>query len=359
MTVVYILAAVLIFGLLVAVHELGHFLAAKLCGVRVNEFSIGMGPGIWSRQRGETLYSLRLFPVGGFCAMEGEDGESEDDRSLGRQGFWKQLLIFAAGSLMNLITGFVIVLALYAGAQGFTTTEISGTAPEFAENNHGAALMSGDRFWSINGERVYLESDVDLLLGLAEGQPMDLVVLRNGEKVRLADVPYTAYTDQSGSTYRGYGIYRIRGVEEATLGAKLRYSWLNTVDFVRNVRLSLQMLLTGKAGFRDLSGPVGIVNTMTQQGQEAQEAGGIAAALESVLFFGAMLAVNLAVMNLLPIPALDGGHILFLVVDTVAMALFGKKVPEKYEIAINSVCFVALMAFMLLVTFKDVLQIFR
>ena len=121
MTIVYILAAVLIFGLLVAVHELGHFAAAKLCGVRVNEFSIGMGPTLWSRKKGETQYSLRALPIGGFCAMEGEEDDSDDDRALSRQGFWKQLFIFAAGSGMNFLAGFLIVLALYSGAGGFYT----------------------------------------------------------------------------------------------------------------------------------------------------------------------------------------------------------------------------------------------
>ena len=119
MTIVYILAAILIFGVLIAVHELGHFLAAKLCGVRVNEFSIGMGPLIWHKETEETQYSLRLLPIGGFCAMEGEDEDSGDERSLGRQGFWKKVVIFAAGSFMNFLAGFLIILAVYSGAQGF------------------------------------------------------------------------------------------------------------------------------------------------------------------------------------------------------------------------------------------------
>ena len=133
MTIVYILAAILIFGVLIAVHELGHFLAAKLCGVRVNEFSIGMGPLIWHKETEETQYSLRLLPIGGFCAMEGEDEDSSDERSLGRQGFWKKVVIFAAGSFMNFLAGFLIILAVYSGAQGFLIPAAAGTAPEFEE----------------------------------------------------------------------------------------------------------------------------------------------------------------------------------------------------------------------------------
>ena len=133
----YIIAAILIFGVLIAVHELGHFLAAKACGVRVNEFSIGMGPAIFHTTKGETEYSLRLLPIGGFCAMEGEDEESDDPRALERQGFWKKLLIFVAGAAMNFLTGLLIMICLYAGAQGFYTAEIvelDSAFPQQGEN---------------------------------------------------------------------------------------------------------------------------------------------------------------------------------------------------------------------------------
>lgn len=356
-SVLYILAAIFVFGILVAVHELGHFLAAKACGVRVNEFSIGMGPEIWSRERGETQYSLRALPIGGFCAMEGEDEESEDERALSRQGFWKQLIIFAAGAGMNLVTGFLILLLLYSSAEGFRIPAIAGGAPEFEQNN-GVALEADDVFWKINGERVYLYSDVDLLLELYRGQPLDLVVLRDGKKVELNGLKFTTYTDQQGESYRGYGIYRdITQWEEATLGAKLKTSWYNTVSFVRVVRLSLKMLFVGDAGVDDLSGPVGIVSAMTEVGEQAQEVGGVLAAIESILYFAAMLTANLAVMNLLPLPALDGGHILLLCVNTAAMALFGKRVPPKYESIINGAGFVLLMGFMLLITLNDVTKL--
>lgn len=356
MKLVYILAAVLIFGLLIAVHELGHFVVAKLCGVRVNEFSMGMGPVLWHRDSGETQYSIRLLPIGGFCAMEGEDDESSDSRSLGRQGFWKKFLIFVAGSGMNFLTGFLIILALYSGAEAFLVPEISGVAPEFSTQS-GETLQQGDIISRVNGERVYVYSDVELLLGLGKGAPLDLTVQRDGKSVELLDLPWQKYSATNGESYKGYGLYISRNAtEEATIGAKLRYSWLNTVDFVRVVRLSVQMLVGGQAGIQDISGPVGIVTTITQVGEDAETP---RAAVENILFFAAMLAVNLAVMNLLPIPALDGGRIFFLVVDAVSMAIFHKKVPEKYQTAVNSACFVLLMGFMLLVTFQDVFKLFR
>ncbi len=355
MILVYVLAAILVFGVLIAVHELGHFLAAKLCGVRVNEFSIGMGPGIWSREKGETLYALRLLPIGGYCAMEGEDEESGDERALNRQGFWKQLIIFAAGSFMNLLAGFLILLVLYSG-QGILVPALAGTAPEFQET-YGQTLQEGDVFWSINGERVYLYNDVSLLMDLAQGQPLDIVVIRDGEKIALDGVPRRTYTGTQGETYEGYGFYiAVDQVEGPSLATTWKTAWLNTLDFARIVRLSLQMLLSGDAGMDDLSGPVGIVSTITQVGAESETALEAAA---NIAYFAALLAVNLAVMNMLPIPALDGGKIFFLAVDAVALRLFRRRIPEKYGAAINMAGFVVLMGFMLLVTFHDVFRLFR
>lgn len=352
--IVYILAALLVFGVLIAVHELGHFLAAKACGVRVNEFSIGMGPALWKKQKGDTQYSLRAFPVGGFCAMEGEEEDSNDPAALNRQGFWKKLLIFAAGAAMNFLTGLIIIFFLYADAQAFYTPTITGFA-EGCPLESADGLQTGDRILSIDGERVYVYSDLSLLLPRNTTGVYDLVVERGGEKVRLNDfaMERRTYTGADGKEFTGLGLYF--GVEKADWGVRLRYTWNNAVDFVRLVRLSLQMLVTGEAGLKDLSGPVGIVSTITQVGTASET---IAAAVENILYFGAMLAVNLAVMNMLPIPALDGGKIFFLIIDEIAMKLFRKKIPEKYEMAVNTVGFVALMGFMLVVTFNDVFKLF-
>ena len=347
---VYILAAILVFGVLIAVHELGHFMAAKACGVRVNEFSIGMGPALWKKQKGETQYSLRLFPVGGFCAMEGEEEDSDDPAALNNQGFWAKLLSFAAGAAMNFIAGLLIILALYAGAKAFYEPVITGFADgcplESAEG-----LQTGDRLLRIDGERVYMYSDVRLLLGLNKTGVFDLVVERNGEKVTLTDFPMSpqTYTGQNGESYTSYGLYF--GAEEATLGRKLSYTWNNAVDFVRMVRLSLQMLVTGEAGVKDLSGPVGIVSTMTQVGEQS---GSARAAVENIAYLAALIAVNLAVMNLLPLPALDGGKIFFLVINAVGMLLFKKQIPAKYENYIHFAGLVLLLALMAVITFSDV-----
>ena len=347
---VYILAAILVFGVLIAVHELGHFMAAKACGVRVNEFSIGMGPALWKKQKGETQYSLRLFPVGGFCAMEGEEEDSDDPTALNNQGFWAKLLIFAAGAAMNFIAGLLIILVLYADAQAFYVPVVAGFA-DGCPLESADGLQEGDRLLRIDGEKVYVYSDISLLMGLNKTGAFDLQIERNGEVITLRDftMERREYTDQNGKAYTGYGLYF--GAEEATLGRKLSYSWNNTMDFARLVRLSLQMLVTGQAGVKDLSGPVGIVSTMTQVGEQAATT---RAAVENIAYLAALIAVNLAVMNLLPLPALDGGKIFFLVINAVSMQLFKKQIPAKYENYIHFAGLILLLALMAVITFSDV-----
>lgn len=347
---VYILAAILVFGVLIAVHELGHFMAAKACGVRVNEFSIGMGPALWKKQKGETQYSLRLFPVGGFCAMEGEEEDSDDPTALNNQGFWAKLLIFAAGAAMNFIAGLLIILVLYADAQAFYVPVVAGFA-DGCPLESADGLQEGDRLLRIDGEKVYVYSDISLLMGLNKTGAFDLQIERNGEVITLRDftMERREYTDQNGKAYTGYGLYF--GAEEATLGRKLSYSWNNAMDFARLVRLSLQMLVTGQAGVKDLSGPVGIVSTMTQVGEQAATT---RAAVENIAYLAALIAVNLAVMNLLPLPALDGGRVLFLVLNGVLYGLFRKKIPPEYEGYVHMAGLAALMALMVVVTLSDV-----
>ena len=350
----FILAAILIFGVLIAVHELGHFVAAKLCGVMVNEFSIGMGPLVWQRKRGETLYSLRALPVGGYCAMEGEDEDTGDDRSFVRQGFWKKFIILAAGSFMNFLAGLVIILALFAGYQSFYVDQVVGLAPEFTQTGEDG-LMAGDVFYKVDGYRTYLNGDAKLFLDYA-GDTADIEVVRDGRHIRLEDVPRQTCTSTDGTTYQGFGLYV--GTEQipATLGAKLRFAWYQALDFVQLVWFSLAQLFSGNAGMQDLSGPVGIVSTITEVGAASKTT---LIAVQNIAYFAALLAVNLSVMNLLPIPALDGGRIFFLAVDALSLALFKRKVPERYQAAVNTAGFVVLMGFMLVVTFHDVFKLFQ
>ena len=351
---VYILAAILIFGILIGLHELGHFLAAKACGVRVNEFAIGMGPALIKKQKGETLYALRLLPIGGFCAMEGEEEDSADPRALNNQGFWKKLLIYAAGAIMNFLTGLIIILLLYAGSKAFYTPTIVSFADGCPLQSE-TGLQVGDRILSIDGERVYVYADVQMLLGMNKDGTFDLVVKRDGQKVVLKDfaMERREYPTADGGTYTGFGFSF--GAEKATFGNRIVHSWNNAIDFARMVRLSLKMLLTGEAGLKDLSGPVGIVSTITEVGEQSST---VRDAIDNIAYFAALIAVNLAVMNLLPLPALDGGKIFFLVLNAIAMLLFRKQIPAKYENYIHFAGLILLLGLMLVVTFHDVWKLF-
>jgi len=349
---IYVLAGIFIFGFLVAVHELGHFLAARLCGVRVNEFSIGMGPLLWHKEAGETRYTLRLLPIGGYCALEGEDGDTGDERCFTRQGFWKKLIILAAGSFMNLLTGVVIIACIFAAASGFYVDQVAGFSEGFPlEGEDG--LMEGDVFYKIDGWRTYLRGDAALFLQFNDGEGMDVEVIRNGEKVVLKDLPLYrgTYDGQPGR----FGLMVGAALVPADFLTTVRFVGYQTLDFVQQVWFSLVQLVKGNVGLSEVSGPVGIVSTMTEVGNASETA---ADAFENIAFFAALIAVNLAVMNLLPIPALDGGRIFFLAVDAVSMLLFKRKVPEKYQAAVNAACFAALMGVMLLVTLKDVRNLF-
>ena len=347
---IYILAAILIFGVLIAVHELGHFLAAKACGVRVNEFAIGMGPALFKKTRGDTTYALRLLPIGGFCAMEGEEEDSDDPAALNNQGFWRKLLIFAAGALMNFLTGLVIILVLYAGVKAVNVPVIHGFA-DGCPLESASGLQVGDRILSIDGERIYTFSDVSLLLGRNKTGDFDLVIRRDGQKLRLENfhMERGEYLDQSGQKFTGFGLYF--GAQELTFGGRLRYCWDQAVDFVRLVRLSLQMLITGEAGFSDMSGPVGIVSTITAVGEQSENA---RAAAANIAYLAALIAVNLAILNLLPLPALDGGRIFLLIVGEVWQLLSGRRLDPKYEAWIHGAGFALLLLLMVVVTFSDI-----
>ncbi|MEG2036983.1 MAG: M50 family metallopeptidase, partial [Ruthenibacterium sp.] len=303
---------------------------------------------------GETEYALRLLPIGGYCAMEGEEEESDDPHSLGNQSFLKKVFIFAAGAAMNFLIGFLIILVLYSGVQAFYSTRLVGFAPEFTLTGE-AGLQQGDILYKVDGERIYLYSDLELFFSRGNGKSFDLVVERNGEKVALNDFPLVKkeFSNTDGKPYQGYGLYF--GYEEASVLSKLKYSWYNTVDFVRIIRYSLQELVRGNAGMDDLSGPVGIVTTIVQVGEESESARD---AVDNILYFAALIAINLAVMNLLPIPALDGGKIFFLTINTISRKLFHRQIPEKYENYIHATGFVLLMGLMLVVTFHDVLKHF-
>lgn len=351
---VFIFVAIVMFGLLIAVHEFGHFFTAKLFGIRVNEFAIGMGPAIWKKEKGETLYSLRAFPVGGYCAMEGEDEESDDPRAFNRAAGWKQFVVLVAGAAMNFLVGFLLVLFLFSQSEAFYQPTISGFSEGFGIEDCG--LQSGDVILSMNGQRVYYYGNLNLLLP-RQGDTIDWVVEREGKKVRVNDtyMPYQPVVLEDGQTVYQRGLL-IGAVERpATLWNVLKFSWYGTLDFVRLVWLGLGDLISGAAGIRDLSGPVGVVSMMTEVGTQSATA---EIAAYNIIYLAGMIAVNLAVMNLLPLPALDGGRVFFLLINGVLYRIFRRKIDPKYEGYVHMLGLALLLGLTLTVTISDVGKLF-
>ena len=349
---IYIIIAIVIFGLLIAIHELGHFLVAKACGVKVLEFSIGMGPQLWHKEGKETQYSLRLFPIGGFCAMEGEDGESDAPRAFGNTAGWKKFLVLIAGSASNFIAGMLLILCLFAASTGYVSTTLSGFVDGFPCQGE-TMLQAGDEIVSIDGSAVLLYSDISTLLNRGNGKTHDIVVGRDGEKITLNDLPLTPREyEVEGKKVTMYGLYFQS--KEATFGSKLRLGLANSVDFVRMIWWSLEDLFTGAVGFSALSGPIGIVDAM---GQMAESADGVRQAVDNLLYFAAFLAINLAFMNLLPLPALDGGRVFFLILNGLAVLLFRRRIPAKYEGYVHFGGLVLLLGLMVVVAAQDVYRI--
>lgn len=350
-----ILFAILLFSLLIFLHELGHFVAAKLSGVRVNEFSMFMGPAIWKKQKGETLYSIRCIPIGGYCAMEGEDGGSDDPRSFDRASWWKRLIILAAGSLMNFLTGLVLLVL-------FFSTERQFILPVVTQIEEGCAIagekgiQEGDRILEVDGERIYVYSDFQMILDLNGGENHDLVLLRDGQRVELKDFAMVKgeFPNEDGSTSLRYGFSF--SLVPASFTETVKYVWNSALDMVRMVRLSLKMLLTGQAGIRDVGGPVMIVQQMTQV---AEASATTYYAIMNLVYFGAFIAINLAVMNLLPIPALDGGRIVCLLITTLVEASTHEKINPKYEGYLHGVGMILLLALMALIMFKDIFVLIK
>ena len=350
-----ILFAILLFSILIFVHELGHFAAAKLSGVQVNEFSLFMGPAIWKKQVGETLYAIRTIPIGGYCAMEGEDGGSDNPRSFDKAAWWKRLIILVAGAAMNFITGVALMAVVYLPAQMVVVPVIDSFA-EYSTIDGENGLQPGDRIVELDGERIYVQSDFSLILGLNPGDIHDLVVERNGEKVVLEDFFMEKHpvTDETGTERMMFGMNFT--LEELTFGGKLRYAWAQSLDTVRMVRLSLQMLVTGQAGISDMSGPVGIVQMMSETAEASETSFD---ALLNLLYFGAFIAINLAVMNLLPIPALDGGRVVGLLITTAVEGITRKKIDPKYEGYLHGAGMIFLLGLMAVIMFKDIIFLFR
>lgn len=350
----YILLAILLFGVMIAIHEFGHFLTAKLLGVKVNEFAIGMGPALWSRQKGETLYALRAFPVGGYCAMEGEDEDTGDPRAFARQAGWKKIIILCAGSFMNFMLGLVITVALFLGITQARTPVVTQFADGF-QHQGADGLMEGDRIVSVDGHGIWMYADVQNYLARNDGHGVDLIVVRDGKRITLNDFPMGRYDyEYQGGLYHGFGLI-FGEIDDLSIPERICQGAVQTFDFVRIVWMSLGDLVTGRVAVSELSGVIGVVDVVSEVGTQSAS---IAAGVQNVFYFMALISVNLAVMNLLPIPALDGGRVFFVLLNGVIYAVSRRRIPERYEGYVHAGAFVLLLALMAVVALHDVWNIF-
>jgi len=345
----YIVIAILAFGIIIAIHEIGHYLSAKSLGVKVNEFAIGMGPKLLKKQGKETLYSLRALPFGGFCAMEGEheEGEDPDPRSFLSQKRWRRIIILASGSFANFIAAFIIILILTAGAEGFVGTTISEVTDSMPSEGP-SELMAGDKLISINGERLYYYDDFSLFMRLNIDKPIVFILERDGQRFEYVRRSFLI----DGQEQFRYSI--TFNTIESTLWESVKYSIYQTYNFMRMIRVSIAMMTSGTAGVQDITGPVGIVSAMNTIGQEAPTR---VAALGSMAFFTAFIGVNVAVINLMPIPAMDGGRILFTIVTWIIEKVSRKKLDPKYEGYINTGAFVLLIGLMVIIFYNDIMRL--
>ncbi len=324
---------------MIAIHEAGHFFAARACGVKIHEFSLGMGPRLFGRQgKDGTNYNLRLFPIGGYVSMKGEDEDAEGEDSFSQKKLWQKFIIVAAGALMNILLAMILCFAL-AISDGVGTTEIA----EFNENAISSEwLMLGDRIVEVDGTKTHIATEVAYEIMHDGYEPIDIVVERGGERITLRDVQFGTLTE--AGMVLGKPDFKMYGAER-TLGNLLKHTWYRSLSMVKMIWESLIDLLIGRVGMEAVSGPVGVTDAMVTAAK------GGASQFFNLL---AVLAMNLGVFNLLPFPALDGGRLVFILFEMI----FRRKVPAKVEGAIHTVGILLLFGLMIFVVFKDVIKLF-
>ena len=343
------LLAILIFGILVMVHEFGHFFTAKLFDIKVNKFAVGMGPSIFKRQKGETEYSVRLFPIGGFCAMEGEDAESDSDRAFGKKPVWQRMIVIVAGAFMNFVLGFIVLIIITCNmdkipqmsVNSFKTIDAPTEVAEFYE--HKSGLKSGDEIEEINGVSIITHMDLNYALTLGSGSH-DFVVERDGREIEINDVSFT--DTQSGERM----LMRINSEEKNPLNV-VTYSAKTMVSTVKLVWNSLIGLITGQYGMNEMSGPVGVVKEM---GNAADAGETVGDSVLNLLSLTSLITINLGVFNLLPVPALDGGRFFFLLVE----AIRRKPIKPEHEGMVHMIGMLLLFGLIIVVTFNDIMKLF-
>jgi regulator of sigma E protease len=341
-----IILAIIIFSIIIIFHELGHFLVAKKCDVKVNEFCLGLGPTIFHVTKGETTYSLKLLPFGGACMMEGEDEESNDGRAFNNKKVWQRFAIVFAGPFFNFIMAYVLSVILI-GAVGYDVPVITGVIEGYSAEAEG--MQAGDTIVSLNHYQVHFYQEISVYSFFHPGETMEVTYERDGQRYTATITP--KYDEESGRYLLGIqGDYtRVRGNVLTTLA----YGFYEMKYQIYTVFESLGMLVTGQLGLNDMSGPVGIVKTIGDTYDESVSSGAFYV-LMNMINIAILLSANLGVMNLLPLPALDGGRLVFFIIE----AIRGKRVNEELEGKVHFLGFALLMVLMVVIMFNDIHKLF-
>lgn len=354
-----ILVALLLFSFIVFIHELGHFVFARRGGIAVEEFAIGMGPKLFKVMKNNTLWTIRILPIGGFCKMKGEDGIAEQEGvdlsdTFFAQPVWTRIKAVFGGPLFNFILAFLFAV-LYMSVSNISSTTIRMVAEGSPAEAIG--LVEGDQLLSINGHFIAMPIEANMYINAGEGDPVDVKIKRtldNGEKeiLEYTVLPASVKIDETMSDEESPRYYYI-GVDfkpvENSFVNSIKYGFLETVSLIKVTFFSLGMLFTGQAALNNLSGPVGLVSVISS-GYEASVVEGIKAVIEDLSFWVVLISANLGIMNLLPIPALDGGRLIFLFIE----AITKKRIPPEKEGFVHFIGFALLMVLMVFVLFNDI-----
>ena len=343
-----IVIAVLIFGIIITIHEFGHFIAAKANGVKVNEFAIGMGPAIFKKQKGETLYALRAFPIGGYCAMEGEDDESEDSRAFCRKPVWRRMIIIVAGVCMNFLLGFIILVIQISTSEAITTTTIHSFEKGALSRETG--LKEDDKIIGINGMRIFTATDMSYKFTTDEDGVYDITVIRDGKRVTVKDVKLKMTDDV---IHYDFWVYP----KKITPVSVVTQSFKQGLTDARLIYISLADIVRGKYGIKDMSGPVGIVDSIGDviESEKDEDTGKMdwSSLIDTMLTLSAFITINVGIFNILPLPALDGGRLIFLIIEAVR----GRPVDPEHEGMVHTIGMLALFGLMIVITVSDITKL--
>lgn len=339
----YIILALLVFGVLIFIHELGHYLAARAFKVSIHEFAIGMGPKLFRRVSKKTgiAYSLRLLPIGGYVSMEGEDAASDDENAFHKKPVWQRIIITAAGAFMNILLGILVMSVLVVFQPDLPSTTISKFDSAEALS-YQSGLRVGDEVVKIGGTNVYIANDMIYEIMRNGIEPIDVTVIRNGEKLVLEDVIFPTFTD-GGTLFGDIDFYV--APENKTPLTVLKHAFFRSTSTIVMIWESLFDLVTGRYGVESVSGPVGVTEALGEAAKEGST---------NFVYLAVIISMNLGVMNLLPLPALDGGRLLFQFIEII------RRKPLKPEVEgyIHFAGLVVLMILMVVITFKDIVTLF-